>query len=198
MTRRVDRAERARRRLLYVEDDPVIAGMTVDVLSEVYDVVHESDGTRARDRALRERFDAMVIDRRLPGLDGVALVEAIRTARITTPVLLLTALGSVADRVDGLDAGANDYLVKPFDFDELHARLRALLRGYRAHGRRRDVAGWTFVEEPRRTDCWRFSPSRLNTCSRARKSSRPCSPPTTPSARWTPTSITCAARRRRR
>lgn len=133
--------------MLYVEDDPVIAGMTVDVLSEVYDVVHESDGARARDRALRERFDAMVIDRRLPGLDGVALVEAIRIARITTPVLLLTALGSVADRVDGLDAGANDYLVKPFDFDELHARLRALLRGYRAHGRRRDVAGWTFVEE---------------------------------------------------
>ncbi len=149
MTRGVDKGPLPRPRLLYVEDDPVIAGMTADVLREVYEVVHESDGARARDRALREHFDAMVIDRRLPGIDGIALVEAIRTARITTPVLMLTALGAVADRVDGLDSGANDYLVKPFDFDELHARLRALLRGYRADGRRRDVAGWTFVAASR-------------------------------------------------
>ncbi|MBN9223989.1 MAG: two-component system response regulator [Microbacterium sp. SCN 70-27] len=134
-------------RLLYVEDDAQIAGMTSDVLREAYDVVHLADGRLALDRALAERFDLMVIDRRLPGLDGIALVEAIRTARITTPVLLLTALGAVADRVDGLDAGANDYLVKPFDFDELLARLRALVRGHRVEGRRRSLADWAFLPD---------------------------------------------------
>lgn len=134
-------------RVLYVEDDAQIAAMTSEVLGEAYDVVHLADGRAALDRALAERFDLMVVDRRLPGLDGLALVEAIRTARITTPVLLLTALGAVADRVDGLDAGANDYLVKPFDFDELLARLRALLRGHRVEGRRRTLADWTFLPD---------------------------------------------------
>lgn len=129
----------ARPRLLYVEDDPTIAGMTVEVLSEVYDVTHLTDGLAARDRVLTERFDVLVVDRRLPGLDGVEIVQAMRTARLTTPVLLLTALGAVADRVDGLDSGANDYLVKPFDFDELLARLRALVRGHHAEGRRRHL-----------------------------------------------------------
>ncbi|MBF4563077.1 response regulator transcription factor [Microbacterium sp. VKM Ac-2870] len=136
-----------RPRVLYVEDDPTIAGMTVEVLGEVYDVTHITDGHAALERILSERFDVFVIDRRLPGLDGVALVRAARTARITTPALLLTALGAVADRVDGLDAGANDYLVKPFDFDELLARLRALVRGHRAEGRRRYLGEWTFVAD---------------------------------------------------
>ncbi|AXA94973.1 response regulator transcription factor [Microbacterium laevaniformans] len=139
----------ARPRLLYVEDDPTIAGMTVEVLSEVYDVTHLSDGLAARERVLAERFDVLVVDRRLPGLDGVEIVQAMRTARLTTPVLLLTALGAVADRVDGLDSGANDYLVKPFDFDELLARLRALVRGHHAEGRRRHLGDWTFVAESR-------------------------------------------------
>lgn len=136
-----------RPRLLYVEDDGEISDMTTEVLGEVYDVAHESDGVVARDRALRERFDLIVLDRRLPRLDGEHIVQALRTARITTPVLLLTALGSVADRVDGLDAGANDYLVKPFDYDELLARLRALVRGFRAEGRRRAVADWAYVPD---------------------------------------------------
>ena len=137
----------ARPRLLYVEDDRTIAEMTVSVLSEVYDVEHVSSGDVALRRALGDRFDVFVIDRRLPGLSGTELIDAIRTAKITTPVLLLTALGAVADRVEGLDAGANDYLVKPFDFDELLARLRALIRGHRAEGRRRDIGEWTFVPE---------------------------------------------------
>lgn len=136
-----------RARVLYVEDDAEIAAMTSDVLREVYDVVHETRGSAALTRALAERFDVMVVDRRLPDLDGIALLEAVRTARITTPVLLLTALGSIADRVDGLDAGANDYLVKPFDFDELLARLRALVRGHRAEGRRRSLGEWTFLPD---------------------------------------------------
>ncbi|WEK12515.1 MAG: response regulator transcription factor [Candidatus Microbacterium phytovorans] len=137
----------ARPRLLYVEDDATIAAMTVDVLGEVYEVDHVADGALALRTALSRRYDVMVVDRRLPGLDGIALIEALRTARITTPVLLLTALGAIADRVEGLDAGANDYLVKPFDFDELLARLRALVRGHRAEGRRRTVADWTFVPD---------------------------------------------------
>nr|WP_274637249.1 response regulator transcription factor [Microbacterium bovistercoris] len=137
----------ARPRVLYVEDDRTIADMTVAVLSEVYDVEHVGDGRDALRQALNERFDVFVIDRRLPGMSGTALVDAIRTAKITTPVLMLTALGAVVDRVDGLDAGANDYLVKPFDFDELLARLRALIRGHRAEGRRRAIAEWSFVPE---------------------------------------------------
>jgi len=132
-------------RLLYVEDDEVIAEMAVDVLSESYRVEHVSDGRIAKERLLSDRFDVIVIDRRLPGLDGIELVRAIRVAHITTPVLLLTALGSVADRVEGLDAGANDYLVKPFDYDELLARLRSLLRGFRIAGERREIGDWVFV-----------------------------------------------------
>jgi two-component system response regulator QseB len=118
----------ARPRLLYVEDDADIAEMTLEVLGETYAVDHVSDGDVALRRALDERYDVMLVDRRLPGMDGARLVEAVRTARITTPVLMLTALGAVPDRVEGLDAGANDYLTKPFDFDELLARPRAAPR----------------------------------------------------------------------
>ncbi|PFG21291.1 two-component system response regulator QseB [Serinibacter salmoneus] len=132
-------------RLLYVEDETATAEMVREVLAESYRVDLAQDGIRARDLALRERYDVMVVDRRLPGLSGTDLVAAIRTARITTPILLLTALGSVGDRVEGLDGGANDYLVKPFDFEELLARLRALRRGYEAHGRRREIGSWLFT-----------------------------------------------------
>ncbi|MBN9184589.1 MAG: response regulator transcription factor [Microbacterium sp.] len=147
LTRSVVSPAGALPRVLYVEDDPAIADMTIEVLSEVYDVVHVSDGRTAVTRALGDRFDVMVIDRRLPGLDGIQVVEAVRTAKITTPILLLTALGAVDDRIEGLDAGANDYLVKPFDYGELLARMRALVRGFRAEGRRRALGQWTFVAE---------------------------------------------------
>ncbi|WP_338067938.1 response regulator transcription factor [Microbacterium sulfonylureivorans] len=134
----------ARPSLLYVEDDAEIAEMTIDVLSETYAVDHVADARDGLSRALNHRYDLMLVDRRLPGMDGAELVAAVRTARITTPVLLLTALGTIHDKVEGLDAGANDYLVKPFDFDELLARLRALLRGYRAEGVRRHLGDWLF------------------------------------------------------
>ncbi|MEV7875337.1 response regulator transcription factor [Microbacterium sp. NPDC089188] len=136
-----------RARLLYVEDDAEIAAMTLEVLREVYDVTHERDGLAGRERALRDRFDVVVLDRRLPGCDGAEIVRSLRAAHITTPVLMLTALGAVSDRVDGLDAGANDYLLKPFDFDELLARLRALLRAFRAEGRRREMSDWTYLPD---------------------------------------------------
>lgn len=140
-----DSPEQRRPRLLYVEDDAEIAEMTIEVLSEMYDVEHLVDGRKALERALGGHYDLMLIDRRLPGMDGAELAAAVRTARITTPILLLTALGAVHDRVAGLDAGANDYLVKPFDFDELLARLRSLLRGYRADGQRRYLGDWMFT-----------------------------------------------------
>lgn len=131
--------------VLYVEDDPDIAAMTVEVLSEAYRVDHASDGGVALRLALGNRYDLMVVDRRLPGMDGVDLVRAVRTAQITTPVLMLTALGAVDDKVTGLDGGANDYLVKPFDYDELLARLRALQRAFQSGGARRELGEWSFV-----------------------------------------------------
>ena len=133
--------------LLYVEDDPRIAEMTIEVLSEAYDVEHAATGEAALRLALNGRYDVMVVDRRLPGMDGVEFIRAVRTARITTPILMLTALGSVDDRVSGLDGGANDYLVKPFDYDELLARLRSLRRGFRADGVRRRLGDWSFTPD---------------------------------------------------
>lgn len=132
-------------RLLYVEDEEEMALIAVEVLSDEYDVTHVDDGETALDMALRRPFDVMVLDRRLPGMSGTELVARIRRAGLATPILLLTALGTVQDRVEGLDGGANDYLIKPFDFEELKARLRALLRGYNAQNKRRDIGEWTFV-----------------------------------------------------
>ncbi len=140
-----DDGDRGRGILLYVEDDADIAAMTVEVLSDVYEVDHAATGEEGLRLALGRRYDAMIVDRRLPGMDGIDLVRAVRTARITTPILMLTALGSVDDRVSGLDGGANDYLVKPFDYDELLARLRALVRGFRADAGRRHIGDWIFT-----------------------------------------------------
>jgi two-component system response regulator QseB len=131
-------------RLLYVEDEADIAEILVEVLGDEYDIDHAASGEDALRLALGRRYDVLVVDRRLPGISGVELVEAIRTARIATPALMLTALGAVDDRVSGLDAGADDYLVKPFDFAELRARLRALRRG-RGPGDRRELGDWVFT-----------------------------------------------------
>lgn len=133
--------------LLYIEDDAEIAALTIEVLAEVYDVDHAVDGESGLRLALDRRYEVMVVDRRLPGMDGVAFVNAVRTAHITTPILMLTALGTVDDRVTGLDGGANDYLVKPFDYDELLARLRALRRAFRAEGARRRIGEWIFTPD---------------------------------------------------
>lgn len=87
-----------RPRLLYVEDDAEIAAMTLEVLRETYEVVHEADGLAGRDRALRDSFEVILLDRRLPGRDGAEIVRDLRTAHITTPVLLLTALRASISR----------------------------------------------------------------------------------------------------
>lgn len=139
--------DRGRGILLYLEDDADIAAMTIEVLSDVYEVDHASTGEEGLRLALGGHYDVMLVDRRLPGMDGIEFVRAVRTARITTPILMLTALGSIEDRVSGLDGGANDYLVKPFDYEELLARLRSQLRGFRADAGRRRLGDWVFVPD---------------------------------------------------
>jgi two-component system response regulator QseB len=136
-------------RLLLVEDDERLAPIMVEYLGESYDVTHRSDGAEALETALAAEFDVMVVDRRLPGLDGVSVVHGIRRAHIGTPIIMLTALGAVDDRVEGLDAGANDYLVKPFEFAELLARLRALRRTYTSNETSLAVGEWDFFPDDR-------------------------------------------------
>ncbi len=114
--------------LLIIEDDPAIGAMTAEMLGDDYRVTLVMDGAEGLGVALRGDFEAIVLDRRLPGYDGMEVVAELRRSGVPTPVLMLTALGTVPDRVAGLDAGADDYLVKPFDLAELAARLRAIRR----------------------------------------------------------------------
>ncbi|HEY3683172.1 MAG TPA: response regulator transcription factor [Streptosporangiaceae bacterium] len=119
-------------RVLIVEDDTEVTRMLAKLLaSEGYRVDTAEDGQRGLHQALTRPYDAMIIDRMLPALDGLDLLRRVRGSGVATPALVLTALGTVADRVAGLDSGAEDYLVKPFDVDELLARVRALLRRHR-------------------------------------------------------------------
>tara|TARA_R110002051_G_scaffold65711_2_gene118950 strand:+ start:612 stop:1283 length:672 start_codon:yes stop_codon:yes gene_type:complete len=116
-------------RVLIVEDDQETADYicsSLHALGHVYE--HAVDGKAGFLSALDSDFDVMVIDRMLPGLDGLSLVKSVRSADVATPILFLSAMGGINDRVDGLEAGADDYLVKPFAFSELSARLTALAR----------------------------------------------------------------------
>ncbi len=116
-------------RLLVVDDDPALARTLRRALGiEGYDVECAGDGAEALQRLAADRFDAVVLDVSMPRLDGLAVCRSMRARRDRTPVLMLTARDAVDDRVAGLDAGADDYLVKPFSLDELNARVRALLR----------------------------------------------------------------------
>ncbi len=116
-------------RILVVEDDKEVASYLTKGLKEHNHVVDEArHGKDGLFLALSERFDAMIIDRMLPGVDGMTIVRSVRQADIKTPVLILSALGQVDDRVTGLREGGDDYLVKPFAFSELIARLDALMR----------------------------------------------------------------------
>jgi two-component system response regulator QseB len=139
----------ARPRLLLIEDDPKLGPVMRDVLDEVYDVTLDNDGESGFRAATTGDFDVLIVDRRLPGIDGLNIIEALRAKGISTPMLVLTALGTIHDKVRGLDAGANDYLVKPFDFDELFARLRAIRRVYSGEGPYVRIGGWEFYPESR-------------------------------------------------
>jgi len=117
------------RALLLVEDDRRLSEMLTELLGEEgYKVTIAADGHTALHMGLTRDFDILVVDRMLPAIEGVDLVGRLRSRGIITPVLLLTARGTVDDRIEGLDAGADDYLTKPFEVTELLARLRALLR----------------------------------------------------------------------
>jgi len=116
-------------RVLLIEDDQRLANLIKRVSKdEGYNVDSANDGDIGLEMALRGPYDAAVIDWMLPGRDGPSIIRAMRAARLSTGIILLTALGQVEDRVAGLDSGADDYLTKPFSFDELLARLRALDR----------------------------------------------------------------------
>ena len=116
-------------RLLLIEDDPSVSAYVARGLTEaghVCDVL--ADGKDGLFQATRETYDVVVVDRMLPSLDGLSLVRALRAAGGRAPVLFLTALGGIDDRVEGLEAGGDDYLTKPFAFAELMARVNALAR----------------------------------------------------------------------
>ena len=115
--------------VLLIEDDAEAARFLVKGLRESgYSVDHAVDGREGLARATEGQFDLIVTDRMLPHIDGLAIIELLRAKAILTPVLVLSALGSVDDRIRGLKAGGDDYLTKPFAFAELLARIEALLR----------------------------------------------------------------------
>ncbi|MFW6773337.1 response regulator transcription factor [Nocardioides sp. CPCC 205120] len=129
-------------RLLLVEDDAKLSGLLSRLLTvEGYAVDLARDGQAGLHRALTREYDVMVIDRGLPAIEGVDLVRRLRSGGVVSPVLVLTARGTTEDRVEGLDAGAEDYLVKPFEIDELLARLRALLRRHTETSATIDLGG---------------------------------------------------------
>jgi two-component system OmpR family response regulator len=116
-------------KILLIEDDPEIADYLQAGLREHgHAVDRAADGREGLFMATTEAYDVLIVDRMLPGLDGLSLVKVVRAAEIKTPVLFLTTLTGIDDRVAGLDAGGDDYLVKPFAFSELLARVHALGR----------------------------------------------------------------------
>jgi two-component system OmpR family response regulator len=116
-------------RILLVEDDLKIASFIVKGLRATgYAVDHATDGEEGLHLALTEPYDTAIIDIMLPKLDGLVLIERIRKEKINTPIIILSAKDSIADRVKGLQTGGDDYLTKPFAFSELLARVQALMR----------------------------------------------------------------------
>ena len=115
--------------ILLIEDDDSVARYIRDGLEAAgYAVEWAADGDSGHELARRGQFDVMIVDRMLPEMDGLSLVQGLRAAQDYTPILILSALGEVDDRVKGLQAGADDYLAKPFSFAELQARVEGLQR----------------------------------------------------------------------
>ncbi len=147
-------------RILVVDDEPAVRASLARVLDQAgYEVSLASDGRDALHQVALDPPDAMVLDVVMPGLDGIEVTRSLRSSRDRTPVLLLTARAEVSDRVRGLDAGADDYLTKPFALDELLARLRALLRrhgdGDAGDGDEAELAFDDLRLDPRRHQSWR-------------------------------------------
>lgn len=115
--------------ILIVDDEPqLLKQLSQAVSEEKYDVDTAMDGEEALDKLFANFYDLILLDIMLPKRDGLSILKEIRRAKINTPVLMLTAKGEIASRIQGLDLGADDYLAKPFSFPELMARIRALLR----------------------------------------------------------------------
>jgi two-component system, OmpR family, response regulator QseB len=128
--------------LLLAEDDPALGPLIAELLEANYRIRLAATGQEALHLGLTQQWDVMVIDRGLPAMDGLAVIRALRASGISTPVLILTALGETDEKVRGLDAGANDYMTKPFDAGELAARLRALTRTFTQPGGPVSIGTW--------------------------------------------------------
>jgi two-component system OmpR family response regulator len=140
-------------RVLVAEDDPRLGALLEDALTEAgWSVDLVVDGRAAYASALDGGYDVLLLDWMLPGSDGVSVCRRLRDIGLTTPTLMLTARNAVRDRIEGLDAGADDYLAKPFDLDELLARLRALHRqaGYEAPATTYEAGGLVLDTAARR------------------------------------------------
>ncbi len=201
--------EAGRPRLLLVEDDRDLSGLLAGLLDEEgYAVQVARDGQQGLHLGLSRSWDVLVVDRGLPAIEGVDLLARLRSRGVRAPVLMLTARGTVADRVEGLDAGANDYLVKPFDVEELLARLRALLRRPADQARNCpwatascsstrialwELAARTFSCHEGRVTCFGCSLSDRAGCSVATSCSARCSRARTRPVWWTRTCTTSDA-----
>ena len=130
--------------ILLVEDDAALGPLIAELLEDDFSVHLAVNGQEGLHLGLTQVWDAMVIDRGLPLLDGIALVSALRSKGVATPILILTALGATEEKIRGLDAGANDYMSKPFDALELAARLRALTRTYGRPPATLGIGDWEF------------------------------------------------------
>lgn len=116
-------------KLLVIEDDDVVSDFIASNFELLgYSITTASDGKSGLSLAMSESYDVLIVDRMLPGMDGLEVIRAIRSANTNTPVLILSALADVEERVTGLESGADDYLVKPFAFSELKARVNILSR----------------------------------------------------------------------
>ncbi|RSX54078.1 two-component response regulator [Bifidobacterium goeldii] len=128
--------------VLLIEDDRNLGAMLGEMLGIDYRMTWARTLGEARNALAGAAFDALIVDRRLPDGDGLSLIRELRGGGVSTPALVLTALAEVDDIVNGLDSGANDYLTKPFHIVELEARLRALLRGFRAQAASVMIGDW--------------------------------------------------------
>jgi two-component system response regulator MprA len=146
----------ARSKVLVVEDDQRVRDAVVRALTfEGYEVTTAVDGADGLLRIAAERPDVVVLDVMMPNVDGLNVCRQLRSRGDQTPVLMLTARQEVSDRVAGLDAGADDYLAKPFALDELLARLRALLRRTSVTGGEAELRVGDLVLDPQRRQAWR-------------------------------------------
>jgi two-component system, OmpR family, response regulator len=143
--------------LLLVEDDATYAhGLAADLIGLGHRVEHVFDGRLALTAIDQEQYDAVILDRMMPRLDGLSVVEMLRASGITVPIVMLTALSMASDKIDGLEAGADDYVVKPVDPHELIARVQAVIRGRRWTASESDtIRAGDIVVSPTSFRAWR-------------------------------------------